>query len=149
MRIGGLLLLLSTLVAPVQAASPEAIKKVAAELVCLCGDCARESLATCLCGQFAVPQREYIGSLLDGGKTAQEIIDEYVSKYGQMVLASPPAEGINLLAWITPFVALIFGVFLIRSILRNRMQQIPPTPTVETAQRDRLQRELERFDEDD
>lgn len=148
MRIGGVLFLLAISVASVGAASPEAIKEVAAELVCLCGDCARESLATCLCG-FATQQREDIGSSLDGGKTAQETIDEYVSEYGQMVLASPPAEGINLLAWITPFAALVFGVFLIRSILRNRMQEASPTPTVETAQRDRLQRELERFDEDD
>ena len=147
MQIGGLLLLLSTLVAPAQAASPEAVKKVAAELVCLCGDCPRESLATCLCS-FATQQREDIGSLLDGGKTAQETIDQYVSTYGQMVLASPPAEGINLLAWITPFAALVFGIFLIRSILRNRVQQVPPTPAVKTDQRDRLQRELERFDED-
>jgi cytochrome c-type biogenesis protein CcmH len=148
MRIGGVLFLLAISVASVRAASPEAIKEVAAELVCLCGDCARESLATCLCG-FATQQREDIGSSLDGGKTAQETIDEYVSEYGQMVLASPPAEGINLLAWITPFAALVFGVFLIRSILRNRMQEVSPTPTVETPQRDRLQRELERFDEDD
>lgn len=148
MRIGGVLFLLAISVASVRAASPEAIKEVAAELVCLCGDCARESLATCLCG-FATQQREDIGSSLDGGKTAQETIDEYVSEYGQMVLASPPAEGINLLAWITPFAALVFGVFLIRSILRNRMQEASPTSTVETAQRDRLQRELERFDEDD
>ena len=148
MRIGGVLFLLAISVASVRAASPEAIKEVAAELVCLCGDCARESLATCLCG-FATQQREDIGSSLDGGKTAQETIDEYVSEYGQMVLASPPAEGINLLAWITPFAALVFGVFLIRSILRNRMQEASPTPTVETPQRDRLQRELERFDEDD
>ncbi|MEE2626846.1 MAG: cytochrome c-type biogenesis protein CcmH [Candidatus Latescibacterota bacterium] len=148
MRLGGVLFLLAISVASVRAASPEAIKEVAAELVCLCGDCARESLATCLCG-FATQQREDIGNSLDGGKTAQETIDEYVSEYGQMVLASPPAEGVNLLAWITPFAALVFGVFLIRSILRNRMQEASPTPTVETAQRDRLQRELERFDEDD
>ncbi|MGB0604067.1 MAG: cytochrome c-type biogenesis protein [Candidatus Latescibacterota bacterium] len=140
--------MLAISVASIRAASSEAIKEVAAELVCLCGDCARESLATCLCG-FATQQREDIGSSLDGGKTAQETIDEYVSEYGQMVLASPPAEGINLLAWITPFAALVFGVFLIRSILRNRMQEASPTSTVETAQRDRLQRELERFDEDD
>ena len=148
MRMGGVLFLLAISVASVRAASPEAIKEVAAELVCLCGDCARESLATCLCG-FATQQRADIGNSLDGGKTAQETIDEYVSEYGQMVLASPPAEGVNLLAWITPFAALVFGVFLIRSILRNRMQEASPTPTVETAQRDRLQRELERFDEDD
>ena len=147
MLVSGTLLLLMASVVSVRAASPEAIKGVAAEMVCLCGDCARESLATCLCS-FATQQREDIGRSLDVGKTAQETIDEYVFTYGQMVLASPPAEGINLLAWITPFAALVLGVFLIRSILRNRVQQAPSTPAVKTEQRDRLRKELERFDED-
>ena len=147
MQISGALLLLTMSVVSVQAASTEAIKGVAAEMVCLCGDCARESLATCLCS-FATHQREDIGRSLDGGKTAQETIDSYVSTYGQMVLASPPAEGINLLAWIMPFAALVLGVFLIRSILCNRVQQVPSKPAVRTEQRDRLRQELERFDED-
>ena len=148
MRISSALLLLTVSVVSVRAASNKAIKDVAAEMVCLCGDCARESLATCLCS-FATQQREDIGLSLDGGKTAQETIDQYVSTYGQMVLASPPAEGINLLAWITPFAALVSGVFLIRSILRSRVQQAPSTPpAVKTEQRDRLRQELERFDED-
>ena len=74
--------------APAFAATTEEIKDVAQELVCLCGDCNRESLATCLCTSFAVPERENIGNLLDQGKTHQEIIAEYVSTYGQIALAS-------------------------------------------------------------
>jgi cytochrome c-type biogenesis protein CcmH/NrfF len=141
--------LLLTQAGSVQGASSAEIKEVAQELVCLCGDCARESLATCLCTDFAVPQREHIGRLLDQGKTHREIIDEYVSTYGQMALAAPPPEGINLLAWVTPFAALIFGILLIRSILRNRRTEATSTAVVGGAQRGRLQRELERFDEDD
>mgnify|MGYP003331968976 CR=1 FL=1 len=155
MRTGILSLLLCLLAGPALAASTEEIKEVAAELVCLCGDCNRESLATCLCSEFAVPQRERIGQLLDEGKSHREIIDEYVAAYGQMALAAPPPEGANLLAWIAPFAALLFGVFLIRSVLRSwrREEPLPADPsapsgtTSNAAQRERLQRELDRFDE--
>lgn len=122
-------------------------------MVCLCGDCNRESLATCLCTAFAVPQREHIGQLLDQGKSRQEIIDEYISTYGQIALAAPPPEGYNLLAWIAPFAALAFGVFLVRSVLRNwrgsSQEQVPTStpPTPVDKERERLRRELDRFDE--
>ena len=137
-----------------QAATTVEIKEVAQEMVCLCGDCNRESLATCLCTAFAVPQRTHIGQLLDQGKSRQEIIDEYVSTYGQLVLAAPPPEGYNLLAWIAPFAALVFGVFLVRSVLRNwrgasSQEEAPvstPPPPIDT-ERERLRRELQRFDE--
>ncbi len=154
MRLGILLLLLCLLAAPALAASTEEIKEVAAELVCLCGDCNRESLATCLCNEFAVPQREYIGQLLDEGKSHREIIDEYVSAYGQIALAMPPPKGANLLAWIAPFAALLFGVFLIRSVLRgwrregpSAGQSTPGETAPNAAQRERMQRELDRFNE--
>ncbi len=148
------LLLLLRLPLSAQAATSVEIKDVARELVCLCGDCNRESLATCLCTAFAVPQREHIGQLLDRGKSRQEIIDEYVSTYGQIALAAPPPEGYNLLAWIAPFAALAFGVFLVRSVLRNWRGSSDPesapvaaSPPPIDEKRERLRRELERFDE--
>jgi cytochrome c-type biogenesis protein CcmH len=33
----------------------------------------------------------------------------YVSQYGEKVLAEPSKKGFNLVAWLTPFVALIVG----------------------------------------
>lgn len=148
-------LALAFLTPPAQAATAKEIKEVAQEMVCLCGDCNRESLATCLCTSFAVPQRAHIGQLLDQGKSRQEIIDEYVTTYGQVALAAPPPEGYNLLAWIAPFAALAFGVFIVRSVLLNwrgpnsHEQTTPPltpTPPIDK-ERERLRRELDRFDE--
>jgi cytochrome c-type biogenesis protein CcmH len=139
---------------PAGAATPAQIKEVAQEMVCLCGDCNRESLATCVCSAFAVPERDRIGRLLDEGKTPQQIIDQYVATYGQLVLATPPAEGYNLLAWIAPFAALIFGIVLVRSVLlgwRGRRQataspQPSRPPAVLDEYQERLRRELENFD---
>ena len=138
--------------APASAVTPEEIKVVAKELVCLCGTCNRESLATCTCGEFAVPQREVIGAALDAGKTKDEIIADFVARYGQMVLASPPPEGYKLFAWIAPFVALLLGVVMVRSVLFKwcREHALPPpppsTPSGPEGYNQRLQQELKDFD---
>ena len=108
---------------PSRAAAPEAVKEVARELVCLCGDCNRESLATCLCS-FAASQRQRLEADLDAGMTRQETIALFVDRFGPVVLATPPREGYNLLAWIVPSVLLILGIGAVRTVLvgwrRNR-----------------------------
>ena len=142
---------------PVGAATREEIKTVAEELVCLCGSCNRESLATCICTEFAVPERETIGRALDQGQSRQQVIDSYVARFGSMVLASPPIEGFNLLAWAAPGVALLFGIALVRTLLVNwkgRDNETAPQPgpsaVADRSQyQDRLRRELDRFDDDD
>lgn len=132
-----------------RAITPEEIKVVAKELVCLCGSCNRESLATCTCTEFAVPQREIIGAAIEAGKTKDEIVADFVSRYGQMVLASPPPEGYKLLAWIAPIVALVLGVALVRTVLLKwRREQPQPVSAAAGPQgyNQRLQQELKDFD---
>ena len=103
---------------PATAASSEQIKAVAQDLVCLCGDCNRESLATCICS-FATGDRDRIGTDLDGGLPQQQIIQQFVDEFGPVVLATPAAEGLNLLAWIAPITLLCLGIVLVRSVLLN------------------------------
>lgn len=134
------------------AVTPEQIKVVARDLVCLCGTCNRESLATCTCTEFAVPQREAIGAALEVGKTKDEIVADFVSRYGQMVLASPPPEGYKLLAWIAPIAALILGVVLVRTVLLRWRREHPQSQPVSAlvagpeGYNQRLQQELKDFD---
>ena len=40
------------------------------------------------------------------GLTKQEIKDRLVDQYGPKILAAPPKEGFDLLAWVLPLVAL-------------------------------------------
>ncbi len=146
------LLVALSLAAPLSAstATPEEIKVVAKDLVCLCGSCNRESLATCTCTEFAVPEREAIGAALDAGKSRDEIVADFISRYGQMVLASPPPEGYRLLAWIAPITALILGVALVRTVLlkwRKDHGQPQPAPSAGPPEyNQRLQQELKDFD---
>ena len=101
---------------PSRAAAPEAVKEIARELVCLCGDCNRESLATCLCS-FATSQRQRLEADLDADLTRQVIIAQFVDRFGPVVLATPPREGYNLLARVVPSVLLILGIGAVRTVL--------------------------------
>ena len=142
------------------------IKEVARELVCLCGSCNRESLATCICTAFAVPEREVIGEALAAGQTPQQIVDSFVERFGPRALAAPPARGYTLLAWIGPFVGLAFGVVFVRQVLlRWRRDHATPEAGVagggdavdggpatgadiDNPVRQRLKRELDEFERD-
>jgi cytochrome c-type biogenesis protein CcmH len=141
---------------PAAAATPKEIKEVAGELVCLCGNCNRESLATCICSDFAVPERQAIGRRLDQGQTKEQIIEAYVADYGEMALAVPPATGFNILAWITPFALLLGGVFLVRRVLlgwrrpTDKTDETPPSPAHPDPldkERQRLEKDLEGFED--
>ena len=148
--------LVLALAAPVAGATVKEIKEVATELVCLCGSCNRESLATCICTDFAVPEREAIGRRLDEGQTKEQIVAAYVADYGEMALAVPPARGFNILAWITPFALLLGGVFLVRRVLlgwrrpaaaADQPSSQPRPQAAPDDERRRLERDIERYDD--
>ena len=137
-----------------RAAEIDAVKELARDLVCLCGTCNRESLATCICG-YAQSQRADIGTSLDAGSTKDQVIADWVSRFGQKVLATPPAQGYNLLAWIMPFALMLVGIFLLRWVLvnwrrardRTVVDAEAPQPSLSDQHRVQLQRELDQYDE--
>ena len=56
------------------------------------------------------------------GKSREAILDYYVARYGERILAAPRARGINVLAYIAPFMALVLGgcgLFLFRGKRRG------------------------------
>ena len=61
---------------------------------------------------------EQVERFLAQGKTKQEILDYYVGIYGERVLAIPKAEGFNVMVWITPALAAIFGLLILAFYLR-------------------------------
>ena len=56
----------------------------------------------------AQDMKAYIARRIEAGWTKQQIIDGLVDEFGKNVLATPPKEGFDLIAWVVPglFVAL-------------------------------------------
>ncbi len=61
-------------------------------------------------------------ALVDGGYSAQEIIDAFVDTSGEVALMAPKREGFNWAGYVVPFGALAAGGAALVTVLR-RMQQ--------------------------
>ena len=63
-------------------------------------------------------------SLVEGGYSAQEILDAFVQTYGESALMAPKRQGFNLAGYLVPFAALGVGAVALVTVLR-RMQRKP------------------------
>ena len=69
-------------------------------------------------------------ALYQEGKSAQEILDAFVAKYGEKALMAPKPEGFNLAGyWLPGAVIAAAGVGLFALISRRRMAVAAATPT--------------------
>src|SRR5436305_10127611 len=83
-----------------------------------CPVCQGESVADSPSG-IAQQMRGVIRKQLQSGKSEQEVIQYFVSNYGEQIAWSPPWQGFSLLAWLVPIGLLIGGVLLLFFTLRN------------------------------
>ncbi len=138
---------------PVGADSPT-VADVSKELMCQCPECTMV-LETCDCG-FADGMRLLIGEMIDEGKTKQQIVDYFVAQYGEKVLAVPTKKGFNMIVWVLPFGALVFGGGAIYVVLRAwvrhgrspQIDSVAPAEEEDDEYRERLEEELDQFTED-
>jgi cytochrome c-type biogenesis protein CcmH len=120
-------------------------------LHCQCG--CRLDVYTCRTTDFTCPLSPAIHrdvmSLVEGGYSAQEIIDAFVDAYGERVLMVPTKSGFNWLAWLTPFAALGVGAAFILHLLRRwRATQRAHERTVTGTSIDATPEELAQLDRD-
>lgn len=92
---------------------------IAGDLVCQCGCgltvAACASAMECNVGD---QMRAIIRQRLGQGETREQIVAYFVSQYGEKVLAAPTKQGFNLVAWFTPFLALLAGIGVVYGALR-------------------------------
>jgi len=99
---------------------------------------------------LAAQMRQIIRDQLRQGKTRQEILDYFVSQFGESVLAAPPKKGMTLVLWVAPYGILILGLVLAGLVMwrwtRRRPAPAPSTPPtfLDPEQIQRLREELER-----
>jgi cytochrome c-type biogenesis protein CcmH len=58
-------------------------------------------------------------SLVEGGYSAQEILDAFVGTYGERALMSPKRQGFNWAGYIVPFAVIGIGAAAIVTVLRG------------------------------
>ena len=78
--------------------------------------------------ELAQQMRDLVVEMLEQGRSKEEILDFFVSRYGEDVLGAPPKSGFNILIWVVPVLALPVVVAILVMVLRNmRRRQGDPT----------------------
>lgn len=108
------------------------VMKLAGELRCLV--CQGESLAESH-SDFAADMLVKIRSLVQQGKSDQEIKDYLVARYGDFILYRPPFSGITAFVWLAPILLMLAGgsLFVINLRRRRARVQVAPLSAEETA----------------
>ncbi len=133
-----------------------AIQAIEKQLKCTCG--CNQDVYTCRTTDFncttspAMHQR--VLQLADRGKTAQEIIDQFVRENGVQILMAPPKRGFNLAGYFLPTALILAAAAVLVLALRrwarvaaaSRAAPASPAPLDATAaELERLRRELDRL----
>jgi cytochrome c-type biogenesis protein CcmH len=125
-----------------------------------------EEALTCQCGcgltvhscnhlncPSGIPLKQEIGAQLAEGKGRVEILEHFATKYGEKILSAPTTTGFNVLAWVTPFAAVLIATMLVMLVAKRwrrvPVAQVPTTPrgdAADDARRARLEAELRGFD---
>lgn len=101
--------------------SDDQVNNIARQLYCpVCENIPLDVCPTQACAQW----RELIRQLLAQGKSSDYIKTYFVQQYGDRVLATPPAHGLNWLAYLIPPIAILLGGFvLFRAFLAWKQPQ--------------------------
>jgi cytochrome c-type biogenesis protein CcmH len=131
-----------------QIVTPE-VRKVSERFVCQCG--CNHQLSACAmlnCGS-ATPLRAEIATLLQEGKAEEQIVALFAAKYGKRILSAPTTKGLDLTAWMMPFLMLLAGLFVVAIIIHYWLRRRAvtsntagfPSP-VPDEYRERMEKEL-------
>jgi cytochrome c-type biogenesis protein CcmH/NrfF len=95
-------------------------RAVTSQLICPCS--CGEILSGCVC-ETGKTMQGFVSDELRAGKSKDQITASLVSKYGEVILGAPKAEGFNLVVWIAPFVATLLGFLIAGFVLRRWVQR--------------------------
>ena len=145
-----LFLLLLSGVAAAQDHEPtdDEVNAIAKQLYCpVCENIPLDVCPTQACVQW----REIIRQKLTEGWTEDQIKQYFVDQYGDRVLATPPARGLNWLVYILPPAVFVVGPYLLFRVVRGwRAQPIMEHPIASVSPEDpyiaRLEEELQKRD---
>ena len=92
---------------------------------------------------LAKEMRNLVRELVQQGKSREEILAYFVSRYGEFVLLSPTKRGFNLLVWVLPFLAVVVGACGVYLVARRWTERREVgVPAVDPAYAERVRRDL-------
>ena len=106
----------AVLAAQTNEALEERVRQLASEL--RCPVCQNLSVYDSPSG-MATEMKDAIRERLQRGESPEQIRAFFVSKYGEWILLKPTSTGFNLVIWLLPFVAAVFGLGGILWVLRR------------------------------
>lgn len=124
------------------------VNAIAKQLYCpVCENVPLDVCPTQACAQW----RDVIRQKLAEGWTEDQIKQYFVDQYGDRVLATPPARGLNWLVYILPPAMFVVGVYvLFRAVRGWRRPPVTEEPFPSTSPEDpyiaRLEQELQKRD---
>jgi cytochrome c-type biogenesis protein CcmH/NrfF len=133
-------------------------REISDALVCQCGCNKMLSICDMQNCHSATPMRAEIREKLGAGESKEMILASFVERFGLTVLSAPPTSGFHLSAWIMPFVVLVAGAWIAKSVLGSwRRQTVEGAASVSdrqhvdadaasAEQKARIERELRDFE---
>ncbi len=118
--------------------------KLGHQLMCACG-CNQVLLECNHVGcKYSDRMRDELAAGIARGDNDSLILQSFVQKYGNTVLAAPTSTGFNRIAWIMPFAvfaaALVLAVWLVRLWKSRAVAQPVPRPNLNAEQLDDLRK---------
>ena len=78
--------------------------------------------------ELASQMRAVVREKLADGWTRDRILEFFVDRYGDGVLAAPPKSGFNLVAWVVPFASVGAAVVLLTFVIRSMRKGVGARP---------------------
>jgi cytochrome c-type biogenesis protein CcmH/NrfF len=127
------------------------LEELTTSVYCYCG-CVRETIRNCVCGTAQQVEMDFRNRLSAGG-TVQQILADYLAKYGTQFSALMPAKGFNIVAYAMPAVIIVLVGVIVFLVLRSkRKAALAKSPVTKepqqprsTDQYEQIEEELERY----
>ncbi len=78
---------------------------------------------------LAREMRDLVKEQLRAGRTPDEVKEYFVAAYGEWILLSPRARGLNLLLYVLPGLLLVGGIALLAIVVRRWIAVVTPGET--------------------
>ena len=144
LRIAQLLLIALLAIAFLGAGDDARFNKLGHGLMCMCG-CGQVLLECNHVGcTYSERMRNELTAGIERGDSDSLVLQSFVQKYGNTVLAAPTTTGFNRVAWIMPFAvfagALALTILLVRMWKSRAVAHPVPPPNLDAAQLDDLRK---------